>query len=453
MNLGRRSEFVRRPLLDGARLWFVLFVACQVAFLVNVGGLKAENTFGIIVAGALLTPFVLMALILWPSGVLLSVPLLVVVPGWVFGFTVFECVLLSVLLLALLQHMISGRPALIPSPLEWVFLVYVVWSAFTLFQAVNVREASVGLKIIVLLLAAFLAGRRLIATSRSSVFIRCIAMLAPLISLELAATLLRRGLPLSFLLTRSVALTDLGWGTSNYIAAVAALSTACAVPLAFYGRAWERCLGVLSIGAAVFVSIITISRGGTLAILVGLLVGAAVEARRRFFLAVGLLGVLASVYIMSPLGQASIARFVDPQQLPSIGARLLYYQETLRIIGEHRFFGVGPNQIPHHSTIEIDPNPHNFLLKNAADLGLPGLALYLLMLTLAFASAFKLIRQARERDERILALAFLLTLAIAVTNASYEPTLESSVYGTVFWMTVGTCYGGFRGREDQGGGK
>ena len=103
-----------------------------------------------------------------------------------------------------------------------------------------------------------------------------------------------------------------------------------------------------------------------------------------------------------------------------------------------------PNQIPHHSSIDIDPNPHNFLLKNAADLGLPGLALYLIMLSIAAYAAIRMLRAAEERNARMLALAFVLTLVIAVTNASYEPTLESSVYGTVFWITVGTCYGAYR---------
>jgi O-antigen ligase len=437
---------------DASRILFLLAVLIQIGFLVSVARINVDDKVAIMTAGALLAPFVLIAVLLWPFGALLSIPLLVVIPGWVFGFAPFELVLLLALFLALLRQGSSGEAIAMPPPLEWIFVVYVTWAAFTLVGAADMREALVGWKNIVMLFLAFVAGHRLLGATRARGLMRSVAFLAPLVSLELAAVLVHRGLPLSFLLTRSVALTDLGWGYSNYIAAVAALSTACAIPLAFYGGRWERILGVLSLGSAVFVSIITISRGGTLAILVGVLIGAAIEVRRRFFLAVGILAILGGAYFMSPLGQASIARFMDPEQLPSIGARILYYQETLRIIGEHPFLGVAPNQIPHHSTIDIDPNPHNFLLKNAADLGLPGLGLYLLMLGSATFAAVRLLRAAKGRNERMLALGFVLTLVIAVTNASYEPTLESSVYGTVFWITVGTCYGAYRSARSEDAG-
>jgi O-antigen ligase len=440
-----------RTPLDASRILFLLAVLLQVGFLISVVRINAEDKLAILSAGALLGPFVLISLFLWPFGVLLSIPILVIIPGWVFGFAFFEFVLLLALFLVLLKQLTSGDPVAMPPPLEWIFILYVVWAAFTLVEATDLREALVGWKTIIMLFLAFLAGHRLLGASRARTLMRCVACLAPLISFELAAVLIHRGLPLSFLLTRSVSLTDLGWGTSNYIAAVAALSTGCAVPLAFYGGRWERLLGVLGLGSAVFVSIATISRGGTLAILIGILVGAAIEVRRRLFLALGILGILGAAYLMSPLGQASIARFLDPEQLPSVGARLLYYQEAIRIIRDHSFLGVGPNQIPHHSTIEIDPNPHNFLLKNAADLGLPGLGLYLLMLGMAAYAALRLLRDAGDRNERMLALALMLTLVIAVTNASYEPTLESSVYGTVFWITVGTCYGAFRLRQTKDG--
>jgi O-antigen ligase len=433
-----------RAPLDTPRILFLLAVLLQIGFLISVVRIHGDDTFALLLAGALLTPFVLMALFLWPLGVLLSIPLLVVIPGWIFGFAFFEFVLLVALFLAALRHLSSGHTMAMPPALEWVFILYVAWAGFTLVEAANLKEALVGWKNIVMLFLAFLAGHRLLGAPRARALLRSVAFLAPVISLELAAVLIHRGLPLSFLLTRSTALTDLGWGYSNYIAAVAALSTACAVPLAFYGERWERILGVLSLGSAVFVSIATISRGGTLAILFGILIAAAIEVRRRFFLAVGILAILGGAYFMSPLGQASIARFLDPDQLPSIGARLLYYQETIRIIRDHPFLGVAPNQIPHHSTIEIDPNPHNFVLKNAADLGLPGLALYLVMLGMAAYAAFRLLRTAVDRNDRMVALSFMLTVIIAVTNASYEPTLESSVYGTVFWITVGTCYGAYR---------
>jgi O-antigen ligase len=87
----------------------------------------------------------------------------------------------------------------------------------------------------------------------------------------------------------------------------------------------------------------------------------------------------------------------------------------------------------------MGPNPHNFLLKNAIDLGVPGLALYLLILGM-LAARIRGLRKVHTREARMFALCLTLLLSIALTNALYEPTLEGWVYGSVFWMLAGALY-------------
>jgi O-antigen ligase len=421
-------------------LIFAASILLQVQFLKSLESASSENPLSLILAAAMIAPFVILALSLRPHAGLLFVPLLVVIPGWLMGFALFEFVLLACLFLILLRSLSSGATPAAPSRLEWAYAIYVVWAAGTLAQSTDMHMALIGLRIIVMLFLAFLAGSCCLGPARARTLVRAVAFLAVVISLQLLFVILRNGYSLSFLLSRYGSLTDLGWGTSNYIAGVAALSTACGIPLAFYGKPWEKALGVANLGAAVFVSLATISRGGTLAILVGILAAALLEGRRRFFIAVGILALLSTAYLLSPLGQASISRFIDPRDLPSVGERFLYYQETVRIIKGHWFWGVGPNQIPEHSAFYIGANPHNFVLKFAADLGFPGAALYLIMLAIAVRAAFRLLHATKNRDARVLGLAFVLTLVIGCTNGLYEPTLEASVYGTVFWVTIGTLY-------------
>jgi O-antigen ligase len=434
----------RRPGLIhvNARLYwlFGMAVLAQVAFLRLVGNLSPEEPTGIAMAAVLISPFLLPIVFLYPQAGLLCVPSLVVVPGWVMGFSLFECVLLACSFAALLRFLSSAGIPPAPSRLEWVYCLYVAWAFTTLGQAINRHEAVIGIRIIVILFVAFLAGYHVVGLRHARLLVRSLALLAVIICAQLLLLIVRSGYPLSFLLTRAGSLTDLGWGVSNYIAAVAALSTGCAVALVFHGTPREKALGLMSLGAAVFVSLATVSRGGTLAILVGLLVASLLAGKRRFFGAVGILMAIGIAYLLSPLGQASIARFVDPADLPSVAERLLFYQITIKVIQAHWLWGVGPNQIPEHSTLNIGANPHNFILKFAADLGLPGATLYLGMLAIAALAAIRLWRVSSERSIRLLALAFLLTLIIGFTNGLYEPTLEASVYGTVFWLPVGALY-------------
>ena len=250
---------------------------------------------------------------------------------------------------------------------EVLFAAYVIWAALTMVQAVEAKEALKAWKQIVVHFAAFLAGLRLLGDRGARPLVRVIALFGIVIGLQLVATVLAHGFSLSHLAMRVPSMTDLGWGFSVYVAAVAALTAAASIALSLYGRSWERMLGVAGLAAAVLVSNATLSRGGTLAIAVGLLVTAALELRRRFLLVVAIVGVPLATYLFSSLGQATLERFVRPQALPSVAARLVFYQEGFTIAKAHPLFGVGPGQLPYNTHLYIGPNPHNFLLKNAID--------------------------------------------------------------------------------------
>jgi O-antigen ligase len=94
----------------------------------------------------------------------------------------------------------------------------------------------------------------------------------------------------------------------------------------------------------------------------------------------------------------------------------------------------------------MGPNPHNFLLKNAIDLGVPGLVLYLLVLGV-LAARIRRLRRVPTPAARMFALCLTLLLSIGLTNALYEPTLEGWVYGCVFWMLAGALYAASEARS------
>jgi O-antigen ligase len=322
--------------------------------------------------------------------------------------------------------------------MEWIFLAYALWALLAVGQAVETRPALEGAKRIVVFLLAFLAGRRVLGRDRARPLLRVLAVLAVLIAGQLLFLLVSRGYSIALLTTHLGKLTDVGWGRSNYVAATAALAASAAISLALFGRGAERLLGALGILAAVFVEIATVSRGGAVALASGILLATALEGRRRLLPALLLAAASVAAYLASPLGQAGIARFVHPEELPSVGVRFLFFREALEVARSHWLLGAGPDQIPFHSAFYVDANPHNIFLKNAADLGLAGLLLYSALLALLARAAVRLRRAAgADRDARLHALALALSLGVAVVNACYEPTLEGPEYGFLFWLLAG----------------
>ncbi len=420
----------------GAML-FPLLILLEVACLISLTQASSENVFGLLIGLGLLAPFVLPAFILEPRKAALAVPFLVIVPVVFMRFTVAEVVLLLVMFLALLHALASGmRPSAL-MPAEVLFFLYTLWAAITVSQAVYLPEALGGLKRIIILFLAFIMGARLISSDRALTLIRCLALISIFIGMELWGVIVHSGYPFLFLATRAGILTDLGWGYSNYVAAVTVLCATAGVSLVLYGRFGDRLLGVCSILATAFVCTATISRGGTLALAAALLVATMLELRRRILPALLIIGALGLAYALSPLGMASLARFVEPQELSSVGARIIYYRESFRIFRENWFLGVGPDQIPYHTPEPMAANPHNMLLKNGTDLGVPGLMIYLGIFVALAVSAWRLRRLAMSREERILSLTFLLIVVTALVNSAYEPTLEGSEYGIIFWPAAG----------------
>lgn len=424
-------------------------ILLQIQLVFTATAATPDEPFGVLVAAAVAAPFLLIAILSASGWMAASTPLFILIPGYILGFIAAQWVLLAAVFGAMLAGGSSGRLPGAPSRLEQLYATYVVWAAVCTLQAVDFGEALVGMKPVVASFLAFLAGRRVVGAARAFGQIRIFAFLAVAITVQLVIVSgSRSGLFAGLSMNRGL-LTDLGWGHSNFIAAMAALSAAAGLPLLLYGRFPDRILGAFSAGGAVLVSVITQSRGGMVALAFLFVLTGLLEFRRRVLPVLLVMALVAGAVVASPLGRVSLIRFTTPQEALSVGARLAFYVETAGIIRENWLLGVGPAQIPHHTSYLMGPYPHNILLKNAADLGIPGLLLYLALLGGVAAAVLRFRRRAADARSRLLALAALLTLGVAAINASYEPTLDTGEYGLVFWLVMGTLLAAGEDRSDR----
>jgi O-antigen ligase len=293
------------------------------------------------------------------------------------------------------------------------------------------------MKTVIVFFLAFQAGSRVFGCRGPSALFQVYAVAAIAVALQELWVIASRGYSSALLATRIAVLTDVGWGVSVYISAVAVLAAAGSLPAVCFGSGRERVLPVLAVAAGVFTSVVSLARGSLLALAAALVVCALSVSRKMRVPALLLIGAVAAVYLLSPMGQTSLERFTSPQGLRSVGIRLIFYREAAQIALDHPIFGVGPSQMPFHSHFYTGENPHNIFLKNAVDFGGVGLALYSLLLAWVVRRWLHLRRRAAGPAEKARSLGTLVVLSTALVNASVEPTLEGAQYGFLFWFLIG----------------
>lgn len=376
-------------------------------------------------------------LFLFPRQALLITPILITIPAALVYVRFFEWIFLVSLGAYLLRY---GSVRFFETrlrPIDITFILYILWGCVSLTGAVHLPSALLGIKTIIVFFLAFQVGSRVFGGRTPFVLFRVYAVTAIAVALQEFLLIASRGYTPALLTTRMAQLTDVGWGVSVYVSAVAVLAASASLPAAFFGSSRERVLSVLAVAAGVFSSVVSLGRGSLLALIAGLVVCALSLSRRMRVPALILIGAVAVVYLASPLGRTSLERFTSPQGRGSVGVRLVIYREAVQIALAHPIFGVGPSQMQFHSYFHTGENPHNIFLKNAVDFGFVGLVLYIALLGWVTARWFHLHRRAVTRAEKARSLGIPVLLSTALVNAAVEPTLEAAQYGFLFWFLVG----------------
>jgi O-antigen ligase len=236
--------------------------------------------------------------------------------------------------------------------------------------------------------------------------------------------------------------TDLGWGTSNFIAALLVLMLPTVLYLALHAaRPGARALGWITLPLMALVMALGASRGGSLLLV---LVSLWVIFRERLTprtiaLAIGFV-IAVVVLVTGPLGENLLGRFVDPRELGSIVIRLFYFREAWRRLVEHFPLGIGQGQgygFPDHLGTE---DPHNYLLVVGSELGLVGLVLWIAVLVLLWRAAGRMSRRPETRDA---ARALRLTIVFSQLNSLFEPTFQGLQYHFLFYWICGAYLGAY----------
>lgn len=246
--------------------------------------------------------------------------------------------------------------------------------------------------------------------------------------------------------------TDIGWGTSNYIAAILALMVPIGLYVGVYDRRWVvRLLGWASVLLSTVVAGIAASRGGALLLVVTitlyLLRG---RIKRRAVLALAALAMIASGLLATPAGVRFVERFTDPKELSSIVVRLVVWREGWNRLVDHFPWGMGFGQGYGFTDRLATEDPHNYWLVVGSELGVPGLLLWAGALLATWMAIRRLSRDPATKDQ---ASTLRFTFVIAQVNCLFEPTFSGLHYLFLYFWIVGFSLGVAERSSDQAAGR
>ena len=201
---------------------------------------------------------------------------------------------------------------------------------------------------------------------------------------------------------------------------------------------------------------VTFSRGAYLGFAVGSLAAAFFRSKVLFLaaLAVGVLMVVNPVFLPSgiryrmgqtmegdvPPGmvQEDITQSLDG----SAQTRIKIWEGALQMIKDHPWWGVGygafPAFIPHYTEGEIGlMDAHNSYLLIAAEMGIPTLLVFLLLLFMALYYTYWLYRHTEDPMIQAVALGFLAGLFGLIVTNMFGSRMDDQAVSSYFWILCG----------------
>jgi hypothetical protein len=371
-----------------------------------------------------------------PQLMIVAVPALLPIPlaGLVFPWEL----ALGAFTVAIALHGFRQRAAWLwrLSDAERWLLLFTGWGLFTIFWSTTPLYYLLGVRRLFTGVCALWVATRLPHVASRRWFDLGIVCAASSIALAAIVKSLTSGFSATQMLLHRSQVTDLGWGTANYVATLLLLCGPFLLRLVLRGRPLERVLGGIAFALVTVVQFVVASRAATLLFALASIIQL-VHATRRFRLGVGLAGAgTVAALVASPLGVGLLSRLGSLRELGSMTIRIWYFREGWRRLLEHLPWGMGLGQGYANADKLHGIDPHDYWLLLGGDLGIPGLVLWAGVLV-AMVRGWLAVRV--DEPGRDLAFTILLTFAIANLHTLVEPTFQGVQYQLIFmWVVCGT---------------
>ena len=238
-------------------------------------------------------------------------------------------------------------------------------------------------------------------------------------------------------------LLTLGWGRSNYLAAFFVVIIPISIGYLIYTKSKKLKIFITTaIILMSFAMILTLSRGGILALLIALLILFSRVLKARTFVPFLLVFLLISIVILvNPLTYVLIERISSFETSGSYFSRIDLYKEVWGIFLQHPITGVGLGNLGYHGTFVLPPDAspaaHNIILGALGETGIIGALFYITLIGTLLVNIYSRFKIENEDALKIFRWCFISSIAGGLLHALVEPTLDGLQFSIIFWTLAG----------------
>lgn len=237
-------------------------------------------------------------------------------------------------------------------------------------------------------------------------------------------------------------LLNVGWGQSNYIAAFFVLIIPFTIGYLLYtdSRTSKFYLAI-AILIMFFALVLTLSRGGILALLISLTILSLRFMNARFLITFfGIILAAIIILALNPLTYVLIDRISNLEASGSFYSRINFYIDVWNAFLKHPFTGVGFGNLSYYAVFifpkEVSPSAHNILLGSLGEVGIFGAFFYFTLLFSVITPIFKKYKSEESEKLKVLRWCFFVSIAGALIHTLVEPTLDGMHFSLIFWTVA-----------------
>lgn len=239
----------------------------------------------------------------------------------------------------------------------------------------------------------------------------------------------------------------------NMLAGVLVIGLLAVASWVLSERRWQRYAGAVLFAIGLYALLLTFSRAGWGALMVGILVAFPLvrkhlhraELRNALLLTVGLSLVAGVIFFINyrPLLAARVGEGQESIELRSVSDRIVFTQFALQSIAERPIMGVGIGNFPWRTSYFLvdtfydmrGDNVHNIYLSAWAELGIVGLVLYLAAMGFGVVGAMKgIVASAIAQEDRPARIAlFAIFVALAAVGMLDHYPYTAIQFQTALW--------------------